>query len=192
MEDDQIEYTTIKVEPAKVTPSNGEIQQKAKKSTQKLPKIEKSPTTSFTTIEKMEREPSFASTPRSADKDRERIREMSDIYYMPRQPPKDSFDLFFESAAASVKSLPPKLAAELKSRVSQILSEFELRAICEKEAQEKAASSVAQSVALSTTPVAVAIDQPICSSSSGEPTRIVNQQVEGQTIAHYVYSYQSK
>ncbi|XP_030370075.1 uncharacterized protein LOC115620795 [Scaptodrosophila lebanonensis] len=47
---------------------------------------------------------------------------------------RDSYDLFFESACASIKSLPPKLAAEAKSRISQIITEFELRAINEEEA----------------------------------------------------------
>ncbi|XP_017023542.1 uncharacterized protein [Drosophila kikkawai] len=40
-----------------------------------------------------------------------------------------SYDLFFESACITVKNLPPKLAAEAKSRISQIISEFEIRAI---------------------------------------------------------------
>lgn len=49
---------------------------------------------------------------------------------------RDSYDLFFESACISIKSLPPKLAAEAKSRISQIITEFELRAISEEEAQQ--------------------------------------------------------
>ncbi|KAH8288732.1 hypothetical protein KR054_008823 [Drosophila jambulina] len=40
-----------------------------------------------------------------------------------------SYDLFFESACITVKNLPPKLAAEAKSRISQIITEFEIRAI---------------------------------------------------------------
>ncbi|KAM8702971.1 hypothetical protein ACLKA7_005332 [Drosophila subpalustris] len=50
---------------------------------------------------------------------------------------RDSYDLFFESACISIKSLPPKLAAEAKSRISQIITEFELRAISEEEAQRE-------------------------------------------------------
>ncbi|KAH8242990.1 hypothetical protein KR032_003452 [Drosophila birchii] len=40
-----------------------------------------------------------------------------------------SYELFFESACITVKNLPPKLAAEAKSRISQIITEFEIRAI---------------------------------------------------------------
>lgn len=50
---------------------------------------------------------------------------------------RDSYDLFFESACISIKSLPPKLAAEAKSRISQIITEFELRAISQQEAQQQ-------------------------------------------------------
>lgn len=46
---------------------------------------------------------------------------------------KDNFDLFFEYISMSVKSLPPKLATELKGQISQLIAEFELRAIREKE-----------------------------------------------------------
>uniref|UniRef100_A0A1B0AGQ4 BESS domain-containing protein n=1 Tax=Glossina pallidipes TaxID=7398 RepID=A0A1B0AGQ4_GLOPL len=55
-------------------------------------------------------------------------------------PQKDSFDLFFESMSCTVKALPPKLAAEVKSRVSQLVAEFELRAILERESCEKASA----------------------------------------------------
>jgi len=50
---------------------------------------------------------------------------------------RDSYDLFFESACISIKSLPPKLAAEAKSRISQIITEFELRAISEEEEKQQ-------------------------------------------------------
>lgn len=56
-------------------------------------------------------------------------------------PQKDSFDLFFESMSCTVKALPPKLAAEVKSRVSQLVAEFELRAILERESCEKASAN---------------------------------------------------
>lgn len=49
---------------------------------------------------------------------------------------KDSFDLFFEYISMSVKSLPPKLATELKNQISQLIAEFELRAIREAELNE--------------------------------------------------------
>ncbi|XP_013098060.1 protein suppressor of variegation 3-7 [Stomoxys calcitrans] len=189
LDDESFGYTTIKVEPVKVSPTHDIMPTKLKKPAVKRQKIENEKSTPIsysTTHQKVERDSSFTSTPRSAD------RSMNDFYYMPRQPPKDSFDLFFESAAASVKSLPPKLAAELKSRVSQLLSEFELRAICEKEAQEKAAAAGPQQhVTTISTPVAVTVDPSLCTSSSTEPTRVT--QVDGQQpIAHYVYSYQAK
>lgn len=63
---------------------------------------------------------------------------------------RDSYDLFFESACISIKSLPPKLAAEAKSRISQIITEFELRAISEQEAQqEKEKQHIAKTVRVS-------------------------------------------
>ncbi|XP_052859251.1 protein suppressor of variegation 3-7 [Drosophila gunungcola] len=55
----------------------------------------------------------------------------------PPAPQRNSYDLFFESACVSVKGLPPKLAAEAKSRISQIITEFEIRAISEMEAQQE-------------------------------------------------------
>ncbi|BFF90472.1 uncharacterized protein DMAD_08990 [Drosophila madeirensis] len=54
---------------------------------------------------------------------------------------RNSYDLFFESACVSVKGLPPKLAAEAKSRISQIITEFEIRAISEQEAKVEAAQA---------------------------------------------------
>ncbi|EDV43341.2 uncharacterized protein Dana_GF18442, isoform A [Drosophila ananassae] len=58
---------------------------------------------------------------------------------IPVTPPRNSYDLFFESACISVKSLPPKLAAEAKSRISQIITEFEIRAISQQEERQAAA-----------------------------------------------------
>ncbi|XP_017058605.1 uncharacterized protein LOC108099541 [Drosophila ficusphila] len=49
----------------------------------------------------------------------------------------NSYDLFFESACITVKGLPPKLAAEAKSRISQIITEFEIRAISDMEAKKE-------------------------------------------------------
>ncbi|XP_005176107.2 protein suppressor of variegation 3-7 [Musca domestica] len=192
LDDDHIEYTTIKVEPAKFATFKEAEPVTLKKSPLKRTKIEKrsSQVSTFDNII----DPNTSKLSHSVKREREHVREMGDYYYMPRPPQKDSFDLFFESAAASVKSLPPKLAAELKSRVSQLLSEFELRAICEKEAQEKAAAAAGtQSITAIASPVTVAVDQSICSTSHGEPSRVGNQQLQDQhPIAHYVYSYQSK
>lgn len=115
--------------------------------------------------------------------------DMNKYYYgppPPLQPKRDNFDMFFESISATVKTLPPKLAAEVKSRISQVIAEFELRAICEQEAQEKA-----QRQTMVTIPAQVvnAID----SNLSGSPTTVANQQtVDGTSVTTYVYSYQSK
>lgn len=108
--------------------------------------------------------------------------------------PKDSFDMFFEAISATVKSLPPKLAAEVKSRVSQVIAEFELRAICEKEAQEKAQQ---QSVIAIPTQVAnvVTIDPVITTGSSIVDANVGSQQTitpAPSTVTQYVYSYQQK
>lgn len=48
-------------------------------------------------------------------------------------PPKEKnhVDLFFESVSSSVKALSPKLIAEAKMRVSQLICELELRALTE-------------------------------------------------------------
>lgn len=52
---------------------------------------------------------------------------------MPHPPPppkeKNHVDLFFESVSSSVKALSPKLVAEAKMRVSQLICELELRAL---------------------------------------------------------------
>lgn len=46
---------------------------------------------------------------------------------------KNHVDLFFESVSSSVKALSPKLIAETKMRVSQLICELELRALTESE-----------------------------------------------------------
>lgn len=48
-------------------------------------------------------------------------------------PPKEKnhVDLFFESVSSSVKALSPKLVAEAKMRVSQLICELELRGLSE-------------------------------------------------------------
>lgn len=53
---------------------------------------------------------------------------------MPHNSPpreKNHVDLFFESVSSSVKALSPKLVAEAKMRVSQLICELELRALNE-------------------------------------------------------------
>ncbi|XP_065368307.1 uncharacterized protein LOC135960834 [Calliphora vicina] len=129
--------------------------------------------------------------------------DMSDYYYSPQhhsrrpppppQPKKDSFDMFFEAISATVKNLPPKLAAEVKSRVSQVIAEFELRAICEKEAQEKVQQ---QSVVTMPTQVAnvVTIDPVLTADPNHLNTSAGNQQTTQctPTVTQYVYSYQQK
>lgn len=167
-----------------------------------------------TTIEKEERDSPYMFTKRECH-------DMSDYYYAPpppsshsqhshQQPPsqqhhhhqhlplpqpkKDSFDMFFEAISATVKSLPPKLAAEVKSRVSQVIAEFELRAICEREAQQKAQQ---QSVIAIPTQVAnvVTIDPVITTESNVANTNVESQQTiapASSTVTQYVYSYQQK
>lgn len=44
---------------------------------------------------------------------------------------KNHVDLFFESVSSSVKALSPKMIAEAKMRVSQLICELELRALTE-------------------------------------------------------------
>ncbi|XP_017058533.1 protein suppressor of variegation 3-7 isoform X2 [Drosophila ficusphila] len=53
-------------------------------------------------------------------------------------PPKEKnhVDLFFESVSSSVKALSPKLVAEAKMRVSQLICELELRGLKETSPQE--------------------------------------------------------
>ncbi|XP_043950352.2 protein suppressor of variegation 3-7 isoform X2 [Drosophila biarmipes] len=53
-------------------------------------------------------------------------------------PPKEKnhIDLFFESVSSSVKALSPKLVAEAKMRVSQLICELELRGLSENSPKE--------------------------------------------------------
>lgn len=57
-------------------------------------------------------------------------------------PPKEKnhVDLFFESVSSSVKALSPKLIAEAKMRVSQLICELELRGLKENSPSEERAS----------------------------------------------------
>ena len=58
-------------------------------------------------------------------------------------------DLFFESVSSSVKALTPKLVAEAKMRVSQLICELELRALTDTEGP---ISSVPATVVVSSAP----------------------------------------
>lgn len=79
---------------------------------------------------------------------------------------KNHVDLFFESVSSSVKALSPKLIAETKMRVSQLICELELRALTENEANTSAAgAATATAVVVSSDPGAVGnafiINQPV-------------------------------
>ncbi|XP_061397563.1 protein suppressor of variegation 3-7-like [Musca vetustissima] len=50
---------------------------------------------------------------------------------------KNHVDLFFESVSSSVKALSPKMIAEAKMRVSQLICELELRALTENDQQHQ-------------------------------------------------------
>ncbi|KAM7360276.1 uncharacterized protein ACRADG_004515 [Cochliomyia hominivorax] len=124
--------------------------------------------------------------------------DINDYFYShpppPHQTKKDHFDLFFEAISASVKNLPPKLAAEVKSRVSQVIAEFELRAICEKEAQEKAQQQSVVTIPTQVTSV-VTIDPVITTENNAvNSSSSANQQNSEctPTVTQYVYAYQQK
>ncbi|XP_065354232.1 protein suppressor of variegation 3-7 [Calliphora vicina] len=178
------EYTTIKVEPTRTSSLNSPVMVKAKYNTKTPPKKRAtvkteprrsslSPQTTF------ERSPqNTISHFKSMEYDRR-----GDYYYSTPSPPKkDSFDLFFDSISATVKNLPPKLAAEVKSKVSQVIAEFELRAICEQEAQDKAQQSI---VTIPTQVASVITVDPSINTNHSE-----QQTVDG--VTHYVYAYQPK
>ncbi|XP_017082709.2 protein suppressor of variegation 3-7 [Drosophila eugracilis] len=62
------------------------------------------------------------------------FRELMGSQRLHTPPPKEKnhVDLFFESVSSSVKALSPKLVAEAKMRVSQLICELELRGLREK------------------------------------------------------------
>lgn len=185
-EDYEDGYTTIKVEPTKTVDSQpAKIRKSEPDTSPKKRFMVKSETprhhTQSTPISNVERDSHYRSFKRER-----RDMNISDYFYGSPQPKKDSFDLFFESISATVKALPPKLAAEVKSRVSQVIAEFELRAICEKEAQEKAQQSV---VNIPTQLANVTTDPTM---TTGSNDGIHQQTVGGTAVTHYVYSYQPK
>ncbi|XP_073818129.1 uncharacterized protein [Musca autumnalis] len=64
---------------------------------------------------------------------------MGNSMAIPVPPPKEKnhVDLFFESVSSSVKALSPKMIAEAKMRVSQLICELELRALTENDQQQQ-------------------------------------------------------
>lgn len=181
------EYTTIKVEPTRPSSLTSPIMVKTKFSKKSPPKkraiVKNEPGQSTSAPQtNFEKSPNSHSHFQSMEYDRR-----GDYYYsthsLQSPPKKDTFDLFFDSISATVKNLPPKLAAEVKSKVSQVIAEFELRAICEKEAQDKAKQ---QSVVNIPTQVAsvVTVDSSL---NSGH-----NEQHNVDGVTHYVYAYQPK
>ena len=80
---------------------------------------------------------------------------------------KNHVDLFFESVSSSVKALSPKLIAETKMRVSQLICELELRALTESEQANNTPSSTM-----------------VVSSESGGGSYIINQSVAHVTSNH--------
>jgi len=63
---------------------------------------------------------------------------------------KNHIDLFFESVSSSVKALTPKLIAEAKMRVSQLICELELRALTEN--TENTSNSASSTIVMTQTP----------------------------------------
>ncbi|KAH8288731.1 hypothetical protein KR054_008824, partial [Drosophila jambulina] len=61
------------------------------------------------------------------------------VHLPPPQKEKNHVDLFFESVSSSVKALSPKLIAEAKMRVSQLICELELRGLKENSPTEEPA-----------------------------------------------------
>lgn len=83
---------------------------------------------------------------------------------------KNHVDLFFESVSSSVKALSPKLIAETKMRVSQLICELELRALTESEANNQQAPTTAM----------------VVSQENVSGTYILNQTVSAQHQQHQV------
>lgn len=128
------------------------------------------------------------------DRDRNALNEYYLIRKRQHSPPiqqsKDTFDLFFDSVCATVKTLPPKLGAEVKGRISQLIAEFELRAICEREAQECSITMPSTTTEDTAMVVAATTTHP------QEVTASVTQEsavIDPNTgVPHIVYSFQPK
>ncbi|XP_036323525.1 protein suppressor of variegation 3-7-like [Rhagoletis pomonella] len=107
-----------------------------------------------------------------------------DLMGVPNQqsPPKDKnhVDLFFESVSSSVKALSPKLIAEAKMRVSQLICELELRALTENDANACGGSSAAVVVSSDTGAVSNAyiINQPVAGMVQDHATESSGQHYE--------------
>ncbi|KAH8374901.1 hypothetical protein KR200_008560, partial [Drosophila serrata] len=70
---------------------------------------------------------------------RELMGSQSTVHLPPPPKEKNHVDLFFESVSSSVKALSPKLIAEAKMRVSQLICELELRGLKENSPTEEPA-----------------------------------------------------
>ncbi|KAH8264562.1 hypothetical protein KR038_010176, partial [Drosophila bunnanda] len=70
---------------------------------------------------------------------RELMSSQSAVHIPPPPKEKNHVDLFFESVSSSVKALSPKLIAEAKMRVSQLICELELRGLKENSPAEEPA-----------------------------------------------------
>lgn len=177
MEELDDQYTTVKVEPAMLSSVSSPSLGKPKN-------LKKSPLRKSTNTkrEPVQLSPVQQTCPERSQNSESYYDRSGDYYYsLSSTPKKDSFDLFFDSISATVKNLPPKLAAEVKSKVSQVIAEFELRAICEKEAQEKAKQSATSVPAQLTSVVNVDISD-----------RTANEQHVVDEVSHYVYTYPQK
>jgi len=70
------------------------------------------------------------------DSFRELMGSQRTLNHTPPPKEKNHVDLFFESVSSSVKALSPKLVAEAKMRVSQLICELELRGLRENSPKE--------------------------------------------------------
>ncbi|KAM7360262.1 uncharacterized protein ACRADG_004430 [Cochliomyia hominivorax] len=98
---------------------------------------------------------------------------------------KNHVDLFFESVSSSVKALSPKLIAETKMRVSQLICELELRALTENE-QTNNVQTPSSNVVVSQDNAAgnYIINQPVTHVSSSQHQSEVNEQHTDE-VHHY-------
>ncbi|XP_004533610.1 protein suppressor of variegation 3-7 [Ceratitis capitata] len=98
---------------------------------------------------------------------------------------KNHVDLFFESVSSSVKALSPKLIAETKMRVSQLICELELRALTENEVNASGTAANAAVVVSSdngTVSNAFIISQPVATVVHGTTSHHHTTESVGQ---HY-------
>ncbi|KAM8702972.1 hypothetical protein ACLKA7_005333 [Drosophila subpalustris] len=98
----------------------------------------------------------------------ESFRELIGVQLPHAPPPRDKnhVDLFFESVSSSVKALSPKLVAEAKMRVSQLICELELRALND---NSGSSNGVEIPIPMTTTPSQTIAEQQQQSSSHHQP-----------------------